>query len=86
MVLEILKENGGAMFAAEVAEKDADLFDKGSRSVSPILVTLARKGFIDKPGKADLEVLDKDGNKVTRSYTQYIINSVGSELVYETKA
>lgn len=85
-VLEILKDNGGQMFAADVAEIDTDLFDKGARSVSPILVTLTRRGFVENVGKADRLILDKDGNEVTRSYAQYQVTEAGQELVYETKA
>lgn len=85
-VLEILKDNGGTMFAADVAEIDADLFDKGARSVSPILVTLTRRGFVENVGKADRQVLDKDGNEVTRSYAQYQVTAEGQALDYDTKA
>ena len=85
-VLEILKDNGGTMFAADIAEIDADLFDKGSRSVSPILVTLTRRGFVENVGRADRKVLDKDGNEVVRQYAQYAVTDEGAALVYETKA
>lgn len=84
-VLEILKDNGGEMFAADIAEIDAELFDKGARSVSPILVTLTRRGFVENVGKAEREVLDKDGNKVVRSYAQYQVTDEGTALVYDTK-
>lgn len=85
-VLEILKDNGGAMFAADVADIDPALFDKGSRSVSPLLVNLTRNEFAENVGKASREVLDKDGNKVTREYAQYKVTAKGAELDYDIKA
>lgn len=85
-VLEALKADGGVMFAADIAESNVDLFDKGARSVSPILVTLTRRGFVENAGKADRQVLDKDGNEVTRSYTQYKVTEEGLNLDYSIKA
>lgn len=85
-VLEILKDNGGDMIPADIAEVDAATFEKGARSVSPILVHLVKKGLVEKTGKADREVLNKDGNPETRSYTQYRISDFGKTAEYATKA
>lgn len=85
-VLEILKDNGGEMLAADIADIDSALFDKGARSVSPILVNLTRKGFAEKAGKADRKVEDAKGNEVTRSYVTYKVTEEGANLEYEIKA
>ena len=86
-VLEILKDNGGAMFAADIAEVDPALFTSGARSVSPILVHLTKAGkeYVANVGKAERKVLDKDGNEVTRSYAQYQVTDAGLALEYDIK-
>lgn len=85
-VLEILKDNGGAMVAVRIAEFDTEAFTSGFRSVSPILVNLEKKGFITKlDDKAKVTVLDKDGKEVEREHTQYQVSDAGAALIYETK-
>lgn len=84
-VLEILKENGARMFAEEIAAVDPSLFEKGARSVSPIMTHLVKNGFVEK-AKVSKEVLSSDGNKVTKEYTQYWVSPVGAALDYQIKA
>ena len=84
-VLEILKDNGGEMFAADIAAIDAEMFDKADRSVSPLLVNLSKKGFVANVGRGEREVLDKDGNKVTRTYAKYQVTNDGIALDYDIK-
>lgn len=84
-VLEETKANGGVVTAAQIAEIDPALFDKGAKSVTPIFTQLVRKGLVHKPSKVDAEVLDKEGNKVTRAYQGYQITDEGMAFVYEVK-
>lgn len=86
-VLEILKANGGLMTGAEIAAQDEASFEKGARSVTPILTNLNRKGWIDKSDeKSSRTAIDaKTGNEVVRQYTMYQVSDAGKELVYEVK-
>lgn len=85
-VLEILKDNGEAMFAVEVADEDPATFTSGQRSVGPLLERLAKLELVEK-GKASRQVIDnKSGAEVTREYTTYQINDAGMAAEYEIKA
>ena len=84
-VLEVLKDTGAKMFADEIADAKPGMFDKGARSVSPILTNLHRKGLIEKE-KASREVVNAEGNAVSKELTRYWVVEAGSELEYSIKA
>lgn len=85
--LEIMKENGGVMFAADIAEQDAELFEHGAASVSPLLTHLVKYGLVDRLDKADRAVIDsKTGDEVIRQYVTYKVSDFGATAAYETKA
>lgn len=84
-VLEVLKDTGAKMFAQDIADAKPGMFEKGARSVSPILTNLHRKGYIEKE-KASQEVVNAEGNSVTKELTRYWVVDAGSELEYSIKA
>lgn len=84
-VIEILRETGGKMFAAEIAELRPELFDKGAKSVSPLMTHLVARGLVAKE-KASVETVNAEGNAVTKELTRYWVTEDGAELEYEIKA
>jgi hypothetical protein len=84
-VLEVLKETGAKMFAQDIADAKPGMFDKGARSVSPILTNLHRKGLIDKE-KATVSAPNAEGNVVSKELTRYWVVEAGAELEYSIKA
>ena len=60
-VLEIMRAEDAPMFPADIAAHDEAVFDKGSKSVSPLMNTLFKNGLVEKE-TADRRVVDKDGN------------------------
>lgn len=84
-VIEILKEKGDKMFAEDIADKRPELYDKGSKSVSPLMTHLVKNGYVAKE-KASREVVNKDGVKVTRELTQYWLTDAGENLEFEIRA
>ena len=86
-VIEVLRETGEWMFADEIAAVDADLFDKGAKSVSPLMTHLCKgeTPLVIKE-KASREVVSEDGKTNTKELTRYHISNEGAALVYEVKA
>lgn len=84
-VLEILRGTGTKMFAHEIAEANPEAFDKGAKSVSPIMTHLVRNGYADKE-KASVEVINAEGNAVSKELTRYWVTEAGEELEFEIKA
>ena len=83
-VLEIMRAEDAPMFPADIAEHDVELFEKGAKSVSPLMNTLFKNGLVTK-AKALCKVVDKDGNEVEREYTQYTLTDEGKSVSYEVK-
>lgn len=84
-VIEILKETGAKMFAADIAELRPELFEKGAKSVSPLMTHLVKRGLVDKE-KASVETVNAEGNAVTKELTRYWVTEAGEALAYEIKA
>ena len=73
------------MFAADIADAKPAAFDKGARSVSPLMTHLVRRGLVDKE-KASVEVIDAEGNSGTKELTRYWVTEAGEALDYTIKA
>lgn len=84
-VLEIMRAENRPMFPAEIAEQDAALFEKGAKSVSPLMNGLFKNGYVTKE-KASCQTVDKDGKSVTKELMQYTLTDAGVTVVYEIKA
>ena len=82
-VIGILREADGPMFASDIAAQDPVLFEKGEKSVNPLMTHLVAKyGLVEKADAAK-EVQDKEGNTVTRTYKTYSLTELGREAVVE---
>lgn len=84
-VIEILKDTGAKMFASEIAEAKSASFEKGARSVSPLMTHLVKRGLVDKE-KASVEAVNAEGVAVTKELTRYWVTEAGEELDYTIKA
>lgn len=84
-VLEIMRAEDAPMFPADIAAHDEALFEKGSKSVSPLMNTLYKNGLVEKD-TADCKVVDKDGNEVVRQYVRYTLTDAGKSVEFEIKA
>lgn len=84
-VLEIMRAEDAPMFPADIAAHDEAVFDKGSKSVSPLMNTLFKNGLVEKE-TADRRVVDKDGNEVVKQYVRYSLTEQGKSVSYEIKA
>ena len=84
-VLEIMRAEDAPMFPADIAAHDEAVFDKGSKSVSPLMNTLFKNGLVEKE-TADRRVVDKDGNEVVKQYVRYSLTEEGKSVSYEIKA
>ena len=83
-IVAFLQANPGEWFASEIAE-GCGLEEK---SVRPILSGLAKatKERIEiflAVGEGQKEVVDKDGNKVVRTYKKYSLTEFGAGYVVE---
>lgn len=86
-VIEVLKAAGGWMFADEIASADPELFDKGAKSVSPLMTHLGKgETPLVVKEKASREVVNEEGKTVTKELTRYSLSEAGANLVYEVKA
>lgn len=84
-VLEIMRAEDAPMFPAEISAKDPALFEKGAKSVSPLMNGLFKNGLVSKD-KASCETVDKEGKSVTKELMQYTLTSDGKSVSYEIKA
>jgi hypothetical protein len=84
-VIEILRGTGAKMFAHEIADANPSLFEKGAKSVSPLMTRLVANGFADKE-KASVTVVNAEGNEVTKELTRYWLTPAGESVVFEIKA
>lgn len=84
-VLRILKETGAKMFSDQIAEQNPSMFEKGGKSVNPIMTHLVKAGYVAKE-KAVREVIDSKGLKVQKEHTLYFVTDAGAELVFTIKA
>lgn len=84
-VIEILKDTGAKMFAADIAAAQPNSFEKGAKSVSPLMTHLVARGLVAKE-KASVESVNPEGNAVTKELTRYWVTEDGAELDYEIKA
>lgn len=84
-VVEILRETGTKMFAADIAAARPDLFEKGAKSVSPLMTHLVARGLVAKE-KAEVESVNAEGVAVTKELTRYWITEEGADLDYAIKA
>lgn len=84
-VIEILRATGIKMLAEDIAKANLELFEKGSRSVSPLMTHLVRNGLVAKE-KASVEQVNAEGNSVTKELTLYWLTAEGQELEYTTRA
>lgn len=84
-VIEILRETGAKMFAADIAEARPELFEKGAKSVSPLMTHLVKRGLVDKE-KASVETVNAEGNAVTKELTRYWLTEAGVSLEFSVKA
>lgn len=85
-VLEIMRESGEPMFASDIAELDTELFTSGSRSVTPLVEGLFKKGLVNK-GEGEHNVFDVKANKeVVKTHKLYSLTDEGVSAIYETKA
>ena len=83
-IVAFLQANPGEWFASEIAE-GCDLEEK---SVRPVLSGLAkatkeRTEIYLEVSEGQKEVLDKDGNKVVRTYKKYTLTDAGKAVVIE---
>lgn len=84
-VIEILRETGARMFASEIAELRPELFEKGAKSVSPLMTHLVKRGLVEKE-KASVETTNAEGASVTKELTRYWVTDAGINLEYTIKA
>lgn len=84
-VIEILRETGTKMFADEIAEVNPSLFEKGSRSVSPLMTHLYKGGYVDKE-KAQVTRVNAEGAEVEKELTRYWLTEAGAEVEFEVRA
>jgi hypothetical protein len=84
-VIEILRETGAKMFAADIAALRPELFEKGAKSVSPLMTHLVKRELVDKE-KASVETVNAEGNAVTKELTRYWVTEAGASLDYSIKA
>lgn len=84
-VIEILRETGSKMFAADIADARPELFDKGAKSVSPLMTHLVKRGLVEKE-KASVEAVNAEGNVTTKELTRYWVSEAGIALDYTIKA
>lgn len=84
-VIEILRETGAKMFASEIAEAQPGAFEKGAKSVSPLMTHLVKRGLVDKD-KAEVAAVNAEGEAVTKELTRYWVTSEGQDLDYSIKA
>ena len=84
-VLDIMRATNEPMFPAEIAAQDEVLFEKGAKSVSPLMNGLFKKELVSK-AKATCSTVDKEGNAVTKELVQYTLTDAGVEVEYEVKA
>lgn len=80
-VLGFMQANDGAHFASDIAD-GCGLEEK---SVRPVLTGLAkptkeRAEIYVEVSEGTKEVLDKDGNKVTRTYKMYALTADGNAV------
>lgn len=83
-IVAFLQANPGEFFASEIAE-GCGLEEK---SVRPVLSGLAkatkeRADIYVEVSEGQKEVLDKDGNKVVRTYKKYSLTEAGKAVVIE---
>ena len=79
VVLEYLQGQSEPMTGAQIAEAT----DLNPRGIHGVLNSLVKKGFVEKPNKMKMEVINKDGLKEEREYTTYQVTALGSEFVAE---
>ena len=84
-VIEILRETGAKMFAADIAEARPELFEKGAKSVSPLMTHLVKRGLVDKE-KAEVSAVNAEGAAITKELTRYWVTEDGAALDYSIKA
>lgn len=84
-VLEIMRAEDAPMFPAEIAAHDTEVFEKGAKSVSPLMNTLFKNGLVTK-AEAECKVIDKEGKEVVKTYVQYTLTDAGRSVSYEIKA
>jgi predicted transcriptional regulator len=83
-IVAFLQANPGEWFASEIAD-GCGLEEK---SVRPVLSGLAkatkeRADIYVEVSEGQKEVLDKDGNKVVRTYKKYALTEAGKAIVIE---
>lgn len=71
-VVGYLQANEGNFFGHEIAEA----LELNSRGIHAVMNGLVIRGLVSKD-KADAQVLDKDGNEVTRNLTVYFLTDAG---------
>lgn len=84
-VLEILRESGQPMFATAIAEEDTELFQSGSRSVTPLAQGLVKKGLVSKEAATNTVIDSKSGKPVDRTHQLYSLTDEGMTVEYEIK-
>lgn len=84
-VIEILRETGAKMFASEIADVRPELFDKGAKTVSPLMTHLVKRGLVDKE-KAAFPTVNAEGVSVVKELTRYWITEDGADFDYSIKA
>lgn len=84
-VIEILKDTGAKMFASEIADAQPSAFEKGARSVSPLMTHLVKRGLVEKE-KASVDFVDAEGVAGTKELTRYWVSEDGEALDYSIKA
>lgn len=84
-VITILRETGTKMFAHDIAEANPEAFEKGARSVSPLMTHLVKRGLVDKE-KASVLSRNAEGVEVTKELTRYWATEAGIALDYSIKA
>lgn len=82
-VLSILQGADKPMLAAEIAAVDPTEFDKGQKSVSPVLVHLGKRGLAANVGKRDVKVMNAEGNEEIRTYAVYEATAEGKAFDIE---
>ena len=82
--LNIMRNLDRPVFPDEIAAEEPATFEKGGKSVSPLM-----NGFFTKElvTKADVvrEVTDKNGNKISKPYKQYTLTEAGKSVEFEIK-
>ena len=85
-VIEILRETGAKMCASEIAEAaQPGAFEKGAKSVSPLMTHLVARGLVAKE-KASVDSVNAEGVAVTKELTRYWVTPEGEALEYSLKA